>query len=72
MVNYIIWQFKKLLNRDKAGEFLPYRKYLFDELINLYTKEKFFEKNILEIGPRDGDDTKRLVGLKPKKLTYQS
>ncbi len=69
MINYVIWQLKKLLNQDRAGEFLPYRKYLFDELINLYTKEKFYHKNILEIGPRDGDDTKRLVGLKPKKLT---
>ena len=69
MVNYIIWQFKKLLNRDRAGELLPYRKYLFNELIDLYPKEKFFDKRILEIGPRDGDDTQRLVDLKPKKLT---
>ncbi len=69
MVNYVIWQIKKLLNKNRAEEFLPYRKYLFDELINLYTKEKFFDKSILEIGPRDGDDTKRLVDLKPKKLT---
>ena len=48
MVNYIIWQFKKLLNRDRAGELLPYRKYLFNELIDLYPKEKFFDKRILE------------------------
>ena len=57
------------MNRDRAGELLPYRKYLFNELIDLYPKEKFFDKRILEIGPRDGDDTQRLVDLKPKKLT---
>lgn len=69
MINYVIWQIKKLLTKDRAEELLPYRKHLFDELINLYTKEKFFDKSILEIGPRDGDDTNRLVDLKPKKLT---
>ena len=35
----------------------------------MYPKENFFDKRILEIGPRDGDDTQRLVDLKPKKLT---
>ena len=68
MLNYIIWKIKKLFKRSGANELLPYRKYLYEELINYYGEDWFKNKNILEIGPRDGNDTERLIKLKPKKL----
>lgn len=68
MLNYIIWKIKKLFKRSGANELLPYRKYLYEELISYYGEDWFKNKNILEIGPRDGNDTERLIKLNPKKL----
>jgi len=68
MLNYIIWKINKLFKRSGANELLPYRKYLYEELISYYGEDWFKNKNILEIGPRDGIDTERLSKLKPKKL----
>ena len=67
MLNHIIWKIKKLFKRSGANELLPYRKYLYEELISYYGEDWFKNKNILEIGPRDGNDTERLTKLKPKK-----
>ena len=49
-------------------ERLMYRVKLFEELLNLSGKEYFQNKRILEIGPKDGLDSKRLSSLQPKKL----
>ena len=43
-----------------------YRNLLFDELKEFKIKSNL---EILEIGPKDGVDTKRLLSLKPKRLT---
>lgn len=46
-----------------------YRAYLFKELLSISEyKQEFFEKRILEIGPKDGLDSKRLSSLQPKEL----
>lgn len=55
--------------RPAAPEPLMYRIHLFEELLNLAGREAFQDTQILEIGPRDGLDSKRLAGLKPSKLT---
>lgn len=72
MLNTIIWYLLKVKNKlikfEKANEQLPYRKYLFDELINRYTDEYFKGKRFLEIGPRDGIDTFRLEELNPSEI----
>jgi SAM-dependent methyltransferase len=46
----------------------PYRQYLFEELKLKYGKEYFKDKRILEIGPKDGEDTLRLDTLSPSIL----
>jgi len=73
VLNTIIWYLikvkNKLTNFSKVDSELPYRKYLFDELIALYSTEKFKNKRFLEIGPRDGEDTFRLETLSPKEIT---
>jgi len=47
----------------------PYRYYLFEELKDIYGSYTFFGKKILEIGPKDGEDTLRLQSLKPASIT---
>lgn len=44
-----------------------YRAILFNDLLSLPWKRDFYE-SILEIGPRDGQDTQRLLTLKHKNL----
>jgi SAM-dependent methyltransferase len=70
-MNYVIWIFRKLfdkLSKSEISELLPYRKYLFDELMDEYGQEYFLKKRILEIGPKDGDDTFRLEKLNPEEI----
>jgi len=53
----------------KAGEeWLPYRPVLFDELKELAGAARFAGTRILEIGPRDGLDSRRLAALAPGEL----
>jgi hypothetical protein len=54
--------------RPAAPEPLMYRIHLFEELLGLPGREAFQDTRILEIGPRDGLDSKRLAGLNPSKL----
>lgn len=52
--------------RRVNGDTRDYRHFLFDEL-----RERLGGRspsNILEIGPRDGQDTRRLLSLRPKSL----
>lgn len=51
-----------------AGEPLMYRVHLFDELLTITGLEFFRGKRILEIGPKDGLDSKRLASLRPNEL----
>ena len=52
-----------------APEPLMYRVYLFEELLSLSGgRQSFLEKRILEIGPKDGLDSKRLAALRPQEL----
>jgi len=50
-------------------ELAGYRFILFEELLSLCPKNYFKDKEILEIGPKDGRDSKRLSSLQPSKLT---
>lgn len=45
-----------------------YREILFKELVINTGKEYFCHKRILEIGPKDGNDSMRLSSLRPSKL----
>lgn len=45
-----------------------YRVHLFEELISVTGRQCFEGKRILEIGPKDGLDSKRLAGLRPAEL----
>ena len=61
-------RFKQRFAPMSPPEPLMYRVYLFEELLAL-SKENFFEgKRVLEIGPKDGLDTKRLATLQPKEV----
>lgn len=51
-----------------APERLMYRVYLFDELLALAGRDFFAKKRLLEIGPKDGLDSKRLVSFQPDEL----
>lgn len=74
--NTIIWQLKKIprktYNKDAftktAGLRNPYRYYLFEELKNNFHENYFSNKRILEIGPKDGEDSLRLASLNPSEL----
>ncbi len=72
MLNTFIWYLIKVKNYlirfPKVDSELPYRKYLFDELIDIYSEDYFKNKRFLEIGPRDGEDTFRLEALSPKEM----
>ncbi len=72
MLNLIIYYIKKIFNRLSGkhpfqGTY-AYRKYLFEELIENFGSERFKNKRFLEIGPKDGEDTERLLTLDPKQL----
>jgi SAM-dependent methyltransferase len=45
-----------------------YRVHLFDELLALAGKESLLGRRILEIGPKDGLDSRRMVSLQPTEL----
>lgn len=47
-----------------------YRVELFSLLNERYPPQRFSGKRILEIGPKDGLDSKRLQSLGPKELVF--
>ena len=53
---------------SRRPEPLIYRTVLFDELLILAGEGYFRDGRILEIGPRDGLDSKRLASLQPGEL----
>lgn len=69
MLYKIIFYLKKipffLGIKKRFDEIYPYRAYLYEELISNYGEEYFRNKRFLEIGPKEGDDTKRLLNLFP-------
>lgn len=71
MINFLIYYVKKVMllinKKNKANEIYPYRFHLFQELIQIYGESYFKNKRFLEIGPKDGDDTRRLMSLEPSK-----
>ena len=72
MLNIIIFYLKKIFNKiigksSFEGTY-AYRKYLFEELIENFGLETFKKKRFLEIGPKDGEDTARLLSLEPDQM----
>ncbi len=55
--------------RQPAAEPMMYRVHLFEELLAAAGRDTFRDRRILEIGPRDGLDSKRLAALGPAELT---
>jgi 2-polyprenyl-3-methyl-5-hydroxy-6-metoxy-1,4-benzoquinol methylase len=51
-----------------SREPLMYRVHLFDELLSVSGQQTFQKKRLLEIGPKDGLDSKRLASLQPSEL----
>ena len=72
MLDTPIWYFKKLLRRLRGLEpydgVFAYRKYLFQQLKSEFGEDFFRNKRILEIGPKDGEDTFRLETLNPSEI----
>ena len=72
MFSIIYFYFKKIINKilknQIKSEELAYRKYLFNELIEEFSENCIKNKRILEIGPRDGVDTKRFDQLNPDEI----
>lgn len=67
MFNLLIYYFKKFLPRkDRPSSNFQYRHYLFNELKENLDISNFKNFRILEIGPRDGEDSQRLASLNPK------
>ena len=67
MINLFIYYLKKFLPRkDRISSNFQYRHYLFNELIENIDTSNFENFRILEIGPRDGEDSQRLASLNPK------
>lgn len=73
--NNFIWLIKKIFSKtfdrkNRKTGFIrnPYRYYLFEELITVYGDNFFANKRILEIGPKDGEDTLRLDTLNPSEI----
>jgi len=69
MINFIIWKLKKiyfkLFNKPTSKDTLQYRDYLHRELLEIYGDNYFQNKRILEIGPRDGEDSFRIEDFNP-------
>ncbi|GIR20690.1 hypothetical protein CM15mP35_09510 [bacterium] len=69
MINFIIWKLKKiyfkLFNKPTSKDTLQYRDYLHRELVEIYGDNYFQNKRILEIGPRDGEDSFRIEDFNP-------
>ena len=51
------------MNKPTSKDTLQYRDYLHRELVEIYGAEYFQNKRILEIGPRDGEDSFRIEEL---------
>ena len=71
MIVNIIWYLKRIYRKitgSGSKDTWQFRDYLYKELIDLYGKEYFNNKRILEIGPRDGEDSKRLEELNPSEF----
>lgn len=58
---------RRVRGRLNAGGTVDYRQHLFDELKAYLGKEE--PRRVLEIGPKDGKDTVRLLDLRPERLT---
>ncbi len=77
LIYYIIWQYKKIERKTyKKNKYIdtltlrnPYRYYLFEELKDIFGLDSFENKKVIEIGPKDGEDTLRLQSLKPSSIT---
>ncbi len=72
MIDTLFWYIKKVFfklsgRQTYQGQF-AYRKYLFQELKDNFGEETFKNKKILEIGPKDGEDTFRLETLSPSEI----
>jgi SAM-dependent methyltransferase len=68
MIDQMRRLWKRLLNRPDSPELLMYRVHLFNELLSITGNDYFTGKRILEIGPKDGLDSKRLASLQPAEL----
>jgi SAM-dependent methyltransferase len=72
MMNMLKNFFRRFWNKHKhaslATEPLMYRVHLFNELLARAGRDFFASKRILEIGPKDGLDSKRLASLQPEEL----
>ena len=66
LASYIKFFFNKIFT-SKEYDLFEYRDHLFEE-VQLNYPNKFNNKRILEIGPRDGLDTFRLEELKPSEI----
>tara|TARA_A100001015_G_scaffold306473_1_gene400810 strand:- start:155 stop:925 length:771 start_codon:yes stop_codon:yes gene_type:complete len=72
----LIWTLRKIPRKtynknafkNTQGLRNPYRYYLFEELKNIFQNNYFANKRILEIGPKDGEDSLRLASLNPSEL----
>ncbi len=77
LIYYLIWQLKKIPRKTYGkNQYVqtfnlrnPYRYYLFEELKEICGPNSFYNKRILEIGPKDGEDTLRLETLQPESIT---
>ena len=72
MLNYIIFTIKRIIRyitkeKSFSGTY-AYRKYLFEDLKKTFGEKYFENKRVLEIGPKDGEDTERILTLNPKEI----
>lgn len=72
MLNFSIYILKKIVRRLKRQSsfdgMYAYRKYLFEDLKELLLNESLEDSRVLEIGPKDGEDTLRILSLNPKEI----
>lgn len=59
---------KRLSSKKTVNEPMPYRSYLFEEFVKIAGQDNLINPRILEIGPKDGLDSKRLASLNPLEL----
>lgn len=64
----IFHQPRNVTTKKLKTERLMYRVELFNGLLTLTERGEFNDKRILEIGPKDGCDSKRLASLSPQEL----
>jgi len=72
MLNYIIFTIKRIIRHTRKEKSFSgtyaYRKYLFEDLKKTFGEKYFANKRVLEIGPKDGEDTERILTLNPKEI----